>query len=222
MSDTNKHYRGASVNAVPLNLEDFTPEELEKLRRRFEFWVDKSPRHGGCHVWRGKPRGNGYGEIQVGAHKPAAHRVAYFLEHLELPDERILHSRRCTSKLCVNPAHLRAGTNGDNVRDAQAAGTWRNNSALDEGDRVEMKELYSTGEYTQLDLAHIFNTTPSTVWKILNGYSKPNGAVVLVDVPVVSDEEDLDSPDFDDSLDFDVIDMPDGDIIPSVYVQEVA
>jgi hypothetical protein len=50
-----------------------------------------------------------------------AHRVAYVLAHGDIPaGSAVMHS--CDVRACVNPAHLRLGTQQDNIRDASAKG----------------------------------------------------------------------------------------------------
>ena len=69
----------------------------------------------GCWLWARGQTGNGYGALKHGRHKHA-HRVAYEVWVAPVPEgAHILHS--CDVRLCCNPAHLRPGTNWENVRD---------------------------------------------------------------------------------------------------------
>ena len=76
---------------------------------------------GDCWEWRGLHLRDGYGLLPpiaaalVGEKR--AHRAALML-HLKRPlrdDEQALH--RCDNPPCIRPAHLFAGSNGDNVAD---------------------------------------------------------------------------------------------------------
>jgi hypothetical protein len=55
-----------------------------------------------------------------------AHRVAWELTHGPIPDGEGHHGtvvmHTCDNRLCCNPAHLRLGTQADNVRDMDAKG----------------------------------------------------------------------------------------------------
>ena len=89
------------------------------IARRFWAKVEKTD---GCWLWRAATGANGrYGRFGIGSKVLLAHRVAWTLAHGELPDAaRVLH--RCDNPLCVNPAHLFLGTQGDNLRDMTSKG----------------------------------------------------------------------------------------------------
>lgn len=82
-----------------------------------------------CWVWLGTRTSRGYGHISVGSRKERrtiyAHR--YALESalgrdLEV-SECALH--RCDNPWCVNPEHLLAGSQADNMRDMRSKGRAR-------------------------------------------------------------------------------------------------
>jgi hypothetical protein len=50
-----------------------------------------------------------------------AHRIAYAIANGKCPAGRVI-MHLCDNKLCVNPAHLRAGSQKENVRDAMEKG----------------------------------------------------------------------------------------------------
>ncbi|MDQ1317135.1 MAG: hypothetical protein QG588_786 [Candidatus Poribacteria bacterium] len=70
-----------------------------------------------CWEWTAKSiRGHGYGFICINQKKISAHRLSYEMAYGKIPDDLlVLHS--CNNKKCVNPAHLRVGTNQDNADD---------------------------------------------------------------------------------------------------------
>lgn len=91
------------------------------LSERFWAKVDKQD---GCWEWMGAKAGTGYGSIQAGGRGSKsllAHRVSYSLSSGAIPEGLyILHS--CDNRSCVNPAHLRAGTNQENIQEAYDKG----------------------------------------------------------------------------------------------------
>ncbi|HXY37733.1 MAG TPA: HNH endonuclease signature motif containing protein [Planctomycetaceae bacterium] len=98
-------------------------------REAERFWakVDKTPGHGpngDCWLWTASQRGVGYGGFGLDGSLIVAHRVAFRLSGGSLkPGQIVMHS--CDVRLCCNPAHLRVGTQADNIRDAYAKGRIR-------------------------------------------------------------------------------------------------
>ncbi len=75
----------------------------------------------GCILWTGRTRKKGYGVMQVAGKALSSHRVAYELEYGPIPEGlHILH--KCDTPACINPLHLFAGTNAENIKDKQAKG----------------------------------------------------------------------------------------------------
>lgn len=76
----------------------------------------------GCWIFTGTKTPGGYGKIAVTRSKPAsAHRVSYEQFVGPIPDGmNILHV--CDTPSCVNPEHLRAGTQKENWDDARQKG----------------------------------------------------------------------------------------------------
>jgi hypothetical protein len=84
----------------------------------YNFWW-RSQVSGECLLYTGFLDPKGYGRTYFRGKPWVAHRLALFLSRgLLNTKSHVLHS--CDVPNCINPNHLREGTNLENVRDAQA------------------------------------------------------------------------------------------------------
>lgn len=137
-----------------------------------------------CWLWRGGMSGGGYGMFRFGGSMTSAHRVAYILCVGEIPDGHVV-MHTCDNRLCCNPAHLRHGTQKDNITDMiakgrQATGTALNHhcqrgennysSKLSEAQVLLIRQLYADG-WTQADIARSVGVARQNVWPIVHRVS---------------------------------------------------
>lgn len=127
----------------------------------------------GCLIWAGHVNDSGYGTFTMhGNHDHIrAHRVAWELVHGPIPDGLcVLH--HCDNRVCVNAEHLFLGTRADNIADMvckgrQHKGETVRNSRLTEEDIRQIRWLYATGLFRQVDIAEMFDVQHTAICKIV-------------------------------------------------------
>lgn len=136
----------------------------------------------GCWLWTGYVNSAGYGVITVQwdpttkrSSCDRAHRVSYRIFVGDFPAGTFI-CHKCDVPLCVNPAHLYAGSPATNVRDAVARGRQRNltgedhgMSKLTEDDVRKIRFLYATGNYFQYQLGAMFAVTQANIAEVVGG-----------------------------------------------------
>lgn len=139
MNARSKHWRPCRARKSPdadlTAARSLSMADVEAMARRpaAEFWasfwdrIDTEPDKGTCWLWQGATNTYGYGAIKFGLNADGkrrqllAHRIAFVqMKGPLLAGEDILHS--CDERLCCNPAHMRPGTQLENLADMRAKG----------------------------------------------------------------------------------------------------
>jgi hypothetical protein len=128
-----------------------------------------------CWEVVGKLR-NGCGVIMIDYKNYYAHRIIYEEIFGSIP-EGLLIRHTCNNRKCCNPNHLKLGTYQDNSNDMvfggrSSSGEKRYNSKLTKLQISEIRNLYSTGKYTQEYIGILYEVTIPTIWKIIHKISR--------------------------------------------------
>lgn len=92
-------------------------------REPWQFWSKVERRDSGCWEWTGALTASGYGSgwnyayPLGGKRRTSAHRQSYLLTKGEIP-EGLQIDHLCSNKKCVNPDHLEAVTQRENLHRA--------------------------------------------------------------------------------------------------------
>lgn len=98
----------------------------KNVRPANERFFEKVNKTSECWLWTGYIYPSGYGNFSIKNKHIYAHRYSYELHFGEIPKvngETLFVLHKCRSKNCVNPEHLYAGTQLENIRDAVRDGT---------------------------------------------------------------------------------------------------
>lgn len=147
---------------------ELTPTEVAR------FWskVDVG-HHLHCWAWTGGADPDGYGVMKVGGRFVGAHRIAYALHNDYDNPQCVLHD--CDNARCVNPRHLKGGTQQQNIQEmhkrgraASTKGSDNGHSKLNESKVRDIKQLLKAGK-KPYQIAPLFGVHRSTVSDINTG-----------------------------------------------------
>ncbi|UOF80915.1 endonuclease [Caudoviricetes sp.] len=126
----------------------------------------------GCHIWIGALAKHGYGNVDDGTgtgKTTYAHRASYVERYGEIGDGLVI-CHKCDVKCCVNPDHLFAGTQAENVADMVAkkrtsSGEKRNKKLKNEDVIYIRKNPF---RFSQRKLAEMFGVNQCTISEIVS------------------------------------------------------
>lgn len=119
----------------------------------------------GCWLWTAAADKNGYGMVWDGEKMDRAHRVFYSASKgLATPEANVLHD--CDNPACVNPAHLHAGTQAENMKERTQRG--RSGRFIDQETADRVREMLAAGA-SQRATAVAFGVSQRLVWSISKG-----------------------------------------------------
>jgi len=162
------HYGRARVHGGPLAGPTFKGAGLAWLERQ----IVVGDRYV-CWECPGSGDRGGYVRVTFRGRRMKAHQVALILDGRPRPGNLLaLHS--CDNPPCCNPAHLRWGTDWDNLQDSIRRGRARSilqpelSSPLTRADVAEIVRL-GASDLSRLEIGRRFGVTETTVGRILRG-----------------------------------------------------
>jgi len=70
-----------------------------------------------CWKWLGTIASTGYGKICISSKQCLAHRISFQIDNPNICLDGTIIRHLCNNRLCVNPNHLKIGSQQDNMRD---------------------------------------------------------------------------------------------------------
>lgn len=136
-----------------------------------ERFMAKVRRTDSCWIWSAAKYWSGYGAFRYFNRIIPAHRASYQIHTGKIPDGFVV-MHRCDNKSCVNPAHLKIGTQMENIRDKmtkgrQLRGEKHGRALLEEKDVRQIHSLRRKN-MTMEKIGSIFGIGSSHVSQILS------------------------------------------------------
>lgn len=124
---------------------------------------------GDCHIFDGSKTEDGYGQFKYKGQYWLAHRYSYVLHKGPIPLGTIIR-HTCDNPACINPEHLLAGTQQDNINDCIARGRrYSHPRKLDEYQKKDIIVRLLEG-HTYQAIADDYNVSKQTIYRIANGF----------------------------------------------------
>ena len=123
-----------------------------------------------CWIWKGK-QDQGYGRFYMGSKRVYAHRAAWHLTYGPIPRGlNVLH--KCDEPACVNPKHLRLGTQRQNMKDMvekgrSLAGERNPGAKLKEDQVKEILRIHGEGKLNMKEISRLVGISYNVVRRII-------------------------------------------------------
>ncbi len=127
-----------------------------------------------CWEWKSTKGTKRYGTFKYKNKTWTVSRLAFFISGGKLTEGKncVLHS--CDNRKCVNPAHLFAGSNKDNVLDRvrknrsyRPMGEKAPKAKLTEAQVIKIREVYKNGGMSIAQIANIYSVHYGTIHSII-------------------------------------------------------
>lgn len=124
----------------------------------------------GCLIWQAARDKDGYGLISYRGKSTLAHRLSYELANNTTIGTGNVVMHICDVTSCIQPAHLKEGTQAENIADMVAKGRKPQGEATGVSKLTESQvRAIRADSRKQVELAREYNVTPSTIAHIRNG-----------------------------------------------------
>lgn len=138
----------------------------EKLKRRFNKKISKGVN---CWIWKGGAS-RGYGKFWVDGKIRQAHVVAWVIEHGPVPKNKVV-MHDCPGgdeRSCVNPDHLKLGTQQQNMDDMKGRSSNGRPSQRMTAEIVRLVRMDRAGGATYKTLRDVYGFEEISLWRVVN------------------------------------------------------
>ena len=145
---------------------DLVPDEDQYLYISWMFYRNtRVPRDyiKRCWTWIGPRHSNGYGRVSIQGTRWYAHRLSWEIYHRQEIPQGLVIRHMCNNPICVNPHHLKTGTQQQNVDDMHRAGRQGYVRKLNPKQIAEIRN----STLKQSELAKLYGVSPTTIHRVL-------------------------------------------------------
>lgn len=123
-----------------------------------------------CWIWLGRKDKDGYGVWSINGKNVRPHRLMVELDGRKI-ESPFISRHLCNKRDCVNPKHIVAGTQKENVQDQLRFGT---HSKLKYSDEIvsKIRKDFEAGNVTQRGLAEKYKVSKSQVGLIVQNKTR--------------------------------------------------
>lgn len=122
----------------------------------------------GCWLWTGAVYRHGYGVLHWDGKQTAAHRLAWTHVHGPIPSGMVV-MHKCDTPGCVNPSHLRVGSQKENLNDARAKGRMKASPAQRKLSLADVMAIRASRALGVRATARAFGISPKHVREVRAG-----------------------------------------------------